>query len=253
MMIMFDVHCVYCGSQALTGHLASGQQRWDEEHLACTAHWCARIHVRARCKHPICVCWLEFVRLLLLCPRRILSPTLEELKQLQLEQKTGAAADAAAGVEQGRHQQQLQQQQQQQRVQFNNRPTTCSDQPPVDPAVAAATPTWDGAAAAAAAAAAVAAAAEGEGTCFSPSLQAATAPRAAMSAVFAPLSAAHVAYRQRLHEQERRSARIKLLLRKDFLHRMLFTGYVYGTRWSRLQQLLADSNGAATRLHSHLL
>jgi hypothetical protein len=74
-----------------------------------------------------------------------------------------------------------------------------------------------------------------------------------MSAVFAPLSAAHVAYRQRLHEQERRSARIKLLLRKDFLRRMLFTGYVYGTRRLRLQQPLADSDEAATRLHSQLL
>jgi hypothetical protein len=49
-----------------------------------------------------------------------------------------------------------------------------------------------------------------------------------MSVVFAPLSAAHVAYRQRLDEQERRSARIKLLLRKDFLHRICFCSYVYG-------------------------
>jgi hypothetical protein len=164
--------------------------------------------------------------LLLLCPRRILSPTLQELKQLQLEQKTGAAADAAADMQQDP---QLQQQQ----LLFGNAPATCSEQPNADAVVATDATSTSRAAAAAAA---------GDGACFSPSLQAATAPRAAMSAVFAPLSAAHVAYRQRLHEQERRSARIKLLLRKDFLHRMLFAGYVYGTCWPWLQQPSARSH-----------
>jgi hypothetical protein len=154
------------------------------------------------------------VGLLLLCPRRILSPTLEELKQLQLEQKTEAAAVAAVEMEQD-------QQQQQQHAANTCAPATSSKQPAANHhAAAPAMPPSRKAAAAA-----------GEGTCSVPSLQAATAPRAAMAAVFAPLSAAHVAYRQRLDEEERRSARINMLLRKDFLHRMLFTGYVYGTCW----------------------
>jgi hypothetical protein len=73
--------------------------------------------------------------------------------------------------------------------------------------------------------AAAAAAAAGPTT-----LEAAAAAGAAMSAAFAPVSAAHVAYRQRLDKQERRSARINTLLRKDFLHRICFCGYVYGER-----------------------
>jgi hypothetical protein len=74
-------------------------------------------------------------------------------------------------------------------------------------------------------------AAAGESSCFSPSLEAAAAAGASMSPAFAPLFAAHVAYRQRLDEQERRSASINTLLRKDFLHGMLHTGYVYGEGW----------------------
>uniref|UniRef100_A0A383WH96 Uncharacterized protein n=1 Tax=Tetradesmus obliquus TaxID=3088 RepID=A0A383WH96_TETOB len=149
--------------------------------------------------------------------KRILRPTLEELKQLQLEQTGAEAAAAAIQMEQQQllllqqRQQEKQQQPQQQRP-SSATPTSDSMQGSDDAAIAASSSASNAAA--------------GEGSV--PSLAAAAAQGAAMSAEFAPLSAAHVAYRQRLDEQERRSARISVLLRKDFLHRMLHTGYVYG-------------------------
>jgi hypothetical protein len=173
--------------------------------------------------------------LLLPCCRRILGPTLEELKQLQLEQTgadeaaaaTAAAAAAAAGGSSTAalaEQQQPPQQQQQ---------AACCGSPnmAISEACGAADVVVDSFSSAA-----TAAAAAGEGSVTGSSLstlslEAAAAQGAAMSPAFAPLSAAHVAYRQRLDEQERRSARINTLLRKDFLHRMLFTGYVYGKGW----------------------
>lgn len=151
------------------------------------------------------------------CCRRVLRPTLEELKQLQLEQTGAEAAAAAIQMEQQQllllqqRQQEKQQQPQQQRP-SSATPTSDSMQGSDDAAIAASSSASNAAA--------------GEGSV--PSLAAAAAQGAAMSAEFAPLSAAHVAYRQRLDEQERRSARISVLLRKDFLHRMLHTGYVYG-------------------------
>ncbi|WIA29406.1 hypothetical protein OEZ86_011910 [Tetradesmus obliquus] len=146
--------------------------------------------------------------------KRILTPSLLELRQLQLEDTATTPAAPA--------QQQQQQQQQQQHSSAAPKTQGTGD------ALHSMGKTADSSAAAAAcpsqAAAAAAAAAAGSAT----SLAAAAAQGAAMSAEFAPLSAAHVAYRQRLDEQERRSARISVLLRKDFLHRICFCAYVYG-------------------------
>jgi hypothetical protein len=166
---------------------------------------------------------LSCCALSLLCPlRRILTPSLQELRQLQLED------NATTSTALGQQQQQQQQQQLQHGPQQQHSGSTSAGsdmqtsedaalynmhvKADIDAAVVAVSYRQDAAAAAGPALLLEAAAAQG----------------AAMSPAFAPLSAAHVAYRQRLDEQERRSARINTLLRKDFLHRMCFCGYVYG-------------------------
>lgn len=50
-----------------------------------------------------------------------------------------------------------------------------------------------------------------------------------MSSKYMPLSQAHAAYRKQLVQQEERSARIRMLMRKDFMYRMVFAGYVWGS------------------------